>query len=524
MWPPAHDTQLVGLPQSKSCLNHPALPAAGPRPVTFSFCEEPGHCCPHRELEPAGTATDASWCVPLGLCCKAASGGAHRSSCLQTAQDVLRLPEAASAFAESMLALSIMGCTGSHNAVQRLWQEQSRSHSEQTAAPAAGKQHAMGAAGTAFPPGQHLGAVAQQAGTRQSVSVLLALQQQAVALVGVAVDIPEGAVTQLLEASQVQDRLQAQQAATALQSTPPASGPTPAVPVTAEQATPGSNQTAGTPEGPPAGGRAALAQDLAVRQQALLGLAAHLAQCHAAAARHADDLRQMAAVRPLGVPGRSGSLVPYSLAPEARLPLGTALEQPLSAGQAASLRRQLPPLEVHAGACMPASLPQPAQLTGTAQASPQWQRRGLPAEYTFWQGAALQEQPVAAVQDAGQQAGPASPLLCMAVVLQARLLAAGTADGSICIWQMGTPGMQLQQHLSGVIQGAVLGKAPSPCRLGCSFRKDQVCKLVVTFYPWIFREWLTASPREESTGWLLFAMVMLLLNSVAGDFLRLSTS
>ena len=173
----------------------------------------------------------------------------------------------------------------------------------------------------------------------------------------------------------------------------------------------------------------------------------------------------------MGKPGRSGGLVPsqavpYSLAPEARLPLGTALKQPLSAEQAASLHRQLLPLEVHAGVCMPASLPQPAQPTGRAQGGPQWQRRGLSAEYTFWQGAALQQQPVAAAREAGQQSGPASPLLCMAAVPQAGLLAGGTADGSLCIWQMGTTGMQLQQHLSGVVQGAVLGEAPSPCNFG----------------------------------------------------------
>lgn len=393
--------------------------------------------------------------------------GAHRSSCLQAAQDVLRLPGAASAFADTMLALSIMGCTGSHNAAQRLWQEQSHSYSGQTAATAADKQHAIGAPGAALPPGQHPGAEAQQAGAGRSMSVLLTLQQQAVALVGAAVDVPEAAVRQLSGVSQVQGL----QAADVLQSTPQASATTPAVPVTAEQAAQGSSQRAGTAKSPPADDQAAPAQDLAVRQQALLGLAAHLAQCHAAAARHASDTGQVAASRPMGKPGRSGGLVPrqavpYSLAPEARLPLGTALEQPLSAEQAASLHRQLLPLEVHAGVCMPASLPQPAQPTGRAQGGPRWQRRGLSAEYTFWQGAALQQQPVAAAREAGQQSGPASPLLCMAAVPQAGLLAGGTADGSLCIWQMGTTGMQLQQHLSGVVQGAVLGEAPSPCNFG----------------------------------------------------------
>ena len=364
-----------------------------------------------------------------------------------------------------MLALSILSCTGSNNAAQQLWQQQSHSYFEQTAA-AAGKQYTVGATGTALPPGQHLAAEAQQAGPRQPTVVPLALQQQAVALVGAAVDVPEGAVRQLVEASQVQDRLQAQQATTVLQSTSPASATTSAVPVKPEQAAQGSSQMAGAAGGVPAGGQAALAQDPAVRQQALLGLAAHLTQCHAAAAGHAGGWGQVAASRPMCAPGRSGSLlprqaVPYSLAPEARLPLGAALEQPLSAEQAATLRRQLLPLEVHAGACAPAPLPQPVQATGTAQASPQWQRRGLPAEYTFWQGAALQQQPVAAVTDAAQQAGPASPLLCMAVVPQDGLLAAGTADGSICVWQMGPTGMQLQQHLSGVVQGAVLGEPPS---------------------------------------------------------------
>ena len=104
---------------------------------------------------------------------------AHRSLCLQAAQDVLRLPGAASAFADTMLALSIMGCTGSHNAAQRLWQEQSHSYSGQTAATAADKQHAIGAPGAALPPGQHPGAEAQQAGAGRSMSVLT-LQQQAV--------------------------------------------------------------------------------------------------------------------------------------------------------------------------------------------------------------------------------------------------------------------------------------------------------------------------------------------------------
>ena len=462
---------LMGLPRAKPCLSHQVLPAEGPRLLTFGFCLEPGHCCPHQRLEPAGTATDASWRVHLAYYCKAGSGAAHHSTCLQAAQDVLRLPEAASAFADSMLALSIMGCTGSHNAAQQLWQEQSHYYSEHMAATAAGKQHAMGAARTTLPPGRLLGAEAEQAGAGQSVSVLPALQQQAAALVGAAVDVPEGAARQLLEASQVQDRLQAQQAATVLQSPAPASVPTPAVPATAEQAAQGGSQTRGTTEGAPAGGQAALAQVLAVRQQALLGLAAHLAQCRAAAARHTSDSGQVAASRSMDVPGRLGSLiprqaVPYSLAPEARLPLGTALEQPLSAEQAATLRRQLLPLEVHEGACMPASLPQPAQLTGTAQAGPQWQRQGLPAEYTFWQGGALQQQPVTALTDAAQQAGPASPLLCMAAVPQAGLLAAGTADGAICIWQMSTTGMQLQQHLSGVVQGPVLGEPPSLCKSG----------------------------------------------------------
>ena len=465
---------LMGLSPTQT-LRHRTLQAAGPRLLFL--------------IKPAGTATDTSWRVQLGLYCKAASNGAHCYSCLQAAQDVLQLPEAASAFADSMLALSIMGCTSSHMAAQRLWQEQSYSYSE--AATAAGKQHTMGTAGMALPPGQHRRAEAQQAGARQSMSVLLALQQQAVALVGAAVDIPERAVRQLSEASQVQDRLQAQQVATVLQSTPAASGPTAALPAMAEQAAPGSSQTAGTAEGAPAGGQAALAQDLAVRQQALLGLAAHLAQCHAAAARHTSDSGQVAALRPMCTPGRSGSLVPrqavpYSLAPEARLPLGTALEQPPTAEQAASLRRQLLPLEAHAGACMPASLPQPAQPAGSAHASPQWQPRGLPAEHTFWQGAALQQQPVAAAGDAGQPAGPGSPLLCMAVAPPAGLLAAGTADGSICIWWMGITGLQLQQHLSGVVQGAVLGEAPALCT-HWPLRKPRVVSSVSLSTPGAFR-------------------------------------